>query len=83
MKKKKIAGVNFMIAQNPKGLFFEMDGKDDVKQALKLGANKMVDEILYILENKFGKGQFIYKGGKSIEHGMQFNYTPGKLIDRL
>ena len=83
MKRRKIAGINFEIEETKKGLFFQFDSKDDIKVGLKLGSNKVVKEIQSLLDDRFGKGQFFYKSGRPLEEGLQFNYTPSKLIDKL
>ena len=83
MKKKKIAGITFAVRETRDGLYFEPYKKDDVILVSKMGANKVVDAILSVLDKKIGKGLFFYEGGGSATSGMNFNLEPGKLVDRL
>lgn len=75
MKKKTIAGINFRISSIRNGLFFECDKKDDIKAALKIGLNGVVNRIQNLLDSKFGKGTFFYRAGGGIENGIEFNYS--------
>jgi len=83
MEKKTIAGITFLVRETRDGLYFEPYKKDDVLLIVKMGANKVVDEILSVLDKKIGKGLFFYQGGVSATRGLAFNLEPGKLIDRL
>lgn len=83
MKKKKIAGITFLVRETRDGLFFEPYKKEDVLLVIKMGANGVVDAILSVLDEKIGKGLFFYEGGVSVTRGLTFNLEPGKLIDRL
>lgn len=83
MKRRKIAGINFIIEETRKGLLFDFDKKEDVKIGFKLGTNKVVNEIQSLLDSRFGKGEFFYKSGRPLEEGLEFNYMPGKLLDKL
>jgi hypothetical protein len=83
MKKKKIAGITFGVRETRDGLFFEPYKQEDVLLVNKMGANKIVDTILSVLNRKIGKGLFFYDGGGRVEKGMNFNLIPGKLVDKL
>jgi hypothetical protein len=83
MKKKTIAGITFEVRETRDGLYFEPYKKEDVLLVSKMGANKVVDAILSVLDKKIGKGLFFYDGGGAVTSGMKFNLEPGKLVDRL
>jgi hypothetical protein len=83
MKKKKIAGITFAVRETRDGLFFEPFKKEDVLLIIKMGANKVVNEILSVLDKKIGKGLFFYESGGAATSGMKFNLEPGKFVDRL
>lgn len=83
MKKKTIAGITFGVRETRDGLYFEPYKKDDVILVSKMGANKVVDAILSVLDKKISKGLFFYNGGGRVEYGMNFNLEPGKLVDKL
>jgi hypothetical protein len=84
MKKKTIAGITFGVRETRDGLYFEPYKKEDVLLVSKMGANKVVDTILSVLDKKIGKGLFFYESGRGeVTRGMQFNLEPGKLVDRL
>jgi len=84
MKKKTIAGITFLVRETRDGLYFEPFKKEDVLLIIKMGANKVVNEILSVLDKKIGKGLFFYEsGGGAATSGMKFNLEPGKFVDRL
>ena len=83
MKKKKIAGITFLVRETRDGLYFEPYKKEDVLLVIKMGANKVVDAIMSVLDSKIGKDLFFYESGGPATSGMKFNLEPGKLVDRL
>lgn len=83
MKKKKIAGISFLVRETATGLRFEMDKKADVLKALEMGANSVSSEIGKVLNKAFGKGAFYYKSGAPIEQGLEFRKAPVRLLDKL